>query len=255
MDSASAFDAELAGIVKAKVDEELANATSIVEGRESRSVSKDVVAVLLPGIANIISVAVSTAVSTSMKELDERMTNKLAEVQRQCLLNKYDNDKMEQYSRRENLCISGIDEEENETNDVLEAKVTELAGNIGVELKPDDISVAHRMGKPKEGGRPVIVRFCHRKKNNEVMRNKKKLKERQRKVYVNDDLTSLRAKMMKLVKKQEIVNNVSTRDGSIFAWLHSGGRPVVINTPDDLHTVGITTPDWKNLSLGHLVRF
>ena len=62
-------------------------------------------------------------------------------------------------------------------------------------------------------------------------------------MYVNDDLTSLRAKMMKLVKKQEVVKNVSTRDGSIFSWLHSGERPVDINTPDDLHKVGITTPD------------
>ena len=74
-------------------------------------------------------------------------------------------------------------------------------------------------------------------------------------MYVNDELTSLRAKMMKLVKEQEVVKNVSTRDGSIFAWLHSGGRPVVINTHDDLHKVGITTPDWENLSLSHLARF
>ena len=42
MDSASVFDAELAGIVKAKVDEELANIISIIEERESRSVSKTV---------------------------------------------------------------------------------------------------------------------------------------------------------------------------------------------------------------------
>ena len=74
-------------------------------------------------------------------------------------------------------------------------------------------------------------------------------------MYVNDDLTSLRAKMMKLVKEQEVVKNMSTRDGSIFSWLRSGERPVDINTPDDLHKVGITTFDWENLSLGHLARF
>ena len=252
---ASAIDVELADIVKAKVDEELANVTSAIEGRESKSVSKtvkDAVATILPSIANIISVAVSTAVSSALKRLDESMTSKLAKVQRQCLPNKYENDKMEQYSRRENLRIFGINEEANETEDVLEAKVIELAGDIGVEIKPDDISVAHRMGKPREGGRPVIVRFCHRKKKYEMMRNKKKLKGRQRKVYINDDMTSLRAKMMKLVKEQEVVKNVSTRDGSILAWLHSGGKPVVINTPDDLQKVGISTPERVNFSLGQL---
>ncbi|MPC81497.1 hypothetical protein E2C01_076118 [Portunus trituberculatus] len=59
---------------------------------------------------------------------------------------------------------------------------------------------------------------------------------------------------MKLVKEQEAVKNVSTRDGIILAWLHSGGRPVVINNPDDLQKLGITTPDWENHSLGHMAR-
>ena len=37
-----------------------------------------------------------------------------------------------------------------------------------------------------------------------------------------------------MVKEQQTVKNASSRDGSIQAWLHSGGRPVVINTPDGL---------------------
>lgn len=135
---------------------------------------------------------------------------------------------------------------------MLEAKVIELAENIGVKLKSEEISVAHRLGKPRDGGRPLIVRFCQRKKRNEMMINKKKLKGRERKVYINEDLTSLRATMMSLVKEQESVKNVSTRDGSILAWLTSGGRPVVVNTPDDLLKVGISSPDWKRLKLEHL---
>ena len=79
-------------------------------------------------------------------------------MQRQCPLNKYDNDKLEQYSRKENLCISGIAEETNETDGILEAKIIELAGDMGVELKSEDIAVAHRIEKPKGGGRPVSNR-------------------------------------------------------------------------------------------------
>ena len=60
--------------------------------------------------------------------------------------------------------------------------------------------------------------------------------------------------MMKLTKEQEDVKNVASRDGSILAWMHSGGRPVVINTPDDLHKIRITSPAWENLGLGHLTR-
>lgn len=95
-------------------------------------------------------------------------------MQRNCLLLKYEHDKMEQYSRRENLRISGWEEEEDESEEVLEAKVIEHADTIGVKIEQDDISVVHRLGRPREGGRPVIVRFCHRKKRNEIMQNEKK---------------------------------------------------------------------------------
>lgn len=243
-------------LVKTKVEDELANITSTIEGRESRGASKtvkDVAAVLLPGLASIISVAVATAVSTAFKEFSDKLESKVAEMQRNCLLMKYENDKLEQYSRRENLRISGLEEEEDESEEVLEAKVIELADTIGVKIEQNDISIVHRLGRPREGGRPVIVRLCHRKKRNEIMLNKKKLKGRQRKVYINDDMTSLRAKMLNMVKEQEIVKNVSTREGSILAWLHSGGSPVLVNCPDDLSKVGITVPDWKKLNLDHLI--
>ncbi len=59
---------------------------------------------------------------------------------------------------------------------MLEAKVIEHADTIGVKIEQDDISVVHHLRRPREGGRPVIVRFCHRKKRNEIMQNKKKKK-------------------------------------------------------------------------------
>lgn len=240
----------LEGMVKDKLDEELAKLTG--EGKSGTKAARDAAALILPSLANIITVAVSTAVTTAMNVFVEKMESKVAEMQRYCLLNKFENDKLEQYSRRDNLRISGLEEDVDETEEVLEAKVIELAADIGVKLKPEEISVAHRLGKPRDGGRPLIVRFCHRKKRNEMMSNKKRLKGSQRKVYINEDLTSLRATMFSMVKEQETVKGVSTRDGSISAWLTSGGRPVVVNTPDDLLKVGITSPDWKRLKLEYL---
>ena len=247
---AHSVGSQLEDLVKAKIDEELANISS---GKAASKTVRDVAALILPSLANIITVAVSTAMISAIKDFTDKMERKAAEMQRYCLLNKYENDRLEQYSRRDNLRISGIEEEDDESEEVLEAKVIELAEDIGVKLKPDEISVAHRLGKPRDGGRTVIVRFCHRKKKNEIMSNKKKLKGRQRKVYINEDLTSLRAKMMSLVKEQETVKNVSTREGSVVAWPTSGGRPVVINTPDNLEKIGITSPDWKKLNLDHLI--
>ncbi|MPD02354.1 hypothetical protein E2C01_097932 [Portunus trituberculatus] len=108
---------------------------------------------------------------------------------------------MEQYSRKQNLRISGIDEEANETIDVLEAKIIKLAGDIGVELKPDDIS-----GK-------------------------------------NDEVSEGAGSCEKCVYKGWEYSRLATQ------WRETCGH-----NPDDLQKLGITTPDWENLTLGHLAK-
>lgn len=100
----------------------------------------------------------------------------------------------------------------------------------------------------------MIVRFVHRKKRNAVVKNKKELKKKQKKIYINEDLTPLRSTLLKMTKEQAAVRNVSTRDGRILAWLVDKERPVEINTPDDLFKVGIDSPDWKRLKLDHLMK-
>lgn len=173
--------------------------------------------------------------------------------QKQALLNRCEMDKLEQYQRKDNLCIYGLEEESDETEEVVEAKVVELAADIGVTLVPDNISIAHRLGKPQGRSRPVIIRFCHRKKRNEMLKKRVELKKKQRKVYVNEDLTSMRATMLKIVKDQPNVKSPTTRDGKIPVWLIGKDRPVEIHTPDDLFKVGIMSPDWKRLKLDHLI--
>ncbi|KAG0715418.1 hypothetical protein GWK47_012010 [Chionoecetes opilio] len=58
--------------------------------------------------------------------------------------------------------------------------------------------------------------------------------------------------MLKMIKEQAVVRNVTTRDGIILAWLVDKERPVAITTPEELHKVGIDSPDWKRLKLDHL---
>lgn len=243
---------DLEQLVKEKVEAELESLTS--ESIKGTKTVKDVAAAILPGIANIISVAVSTAVSTAIKDFTEKLVSTSAETQRINLLHRYDNDRLEQYTRRDNLRIFGIEEDPDEDEDILQAKVMEVAADVGVKLEANDISIAHRLGKASERGRPVIVRFCHRKKRNAVLSNKKELKKKQKKIFINEDLTPMRATMLKMVKEQTAVKNVSTRDGRILAWLTDRDRPVEITTPDDLSKVGITSPDWKSLKLDSLIK-
>ena len=243
-------------LVKDKVDAELANISGSRDGRESRQQAKSVkdVFAALPDIANIITVAVSTAVSSAVREITDKLMKNTGEVRRSCLLTRFENDKLEQYMRRDNLRIFGMAEEAGEEEDVLEGKLIELTADMGVTLRPEEISVVHRVGKPRDSARPVIVRFTHRKKKNEIMNKKKELKKKGRNIFINEDLTPLRAALLKMTKEQENVKNAVTRDGTILAWVTNKDRPVRIDSPDDLHKIGITSPDWRQLRLDHLVR-
>ena len=72
---------------------------------------------------------------------------------------KIDDDKNEQYSRKDALRINSIPSQEAESNIELEDKVLELAGKIGAKIKREDISVTHRLKLTKKEAHPVIVKF------------------------------------------------------------------------------------------------
>ena len=219
--------------------------------------AKDIIEHLVPEMTKVISVAVSTAVKHAMDQMIDTVKSKTVDsfhIERHALLQKYDCDRLEQYQRSDNLRIYGIEEGIDESEERLEEKVVESASNIGVNLDPRGISVVHRLGKQQESVRPVIVRFCCRKKRNEILKKKKVLKEKKMKVFINEDLTPLRSTMLKMVKEQSGVKNATSRAGKILAWLNDApNQALQIETPDDLFKVGIVCPDWKRLKMDHLV--
>ena len=82
-------------------------------------------------------------------------------LQRNLLLMRYENDRLEQYSRRETIKVVGLKEEEGEDT---EQKVLEIFKAVGGDITPADVSVVHRTGDRKRKGRPILVRFVSRKK-------------------------------------------------------------------------------------------
>lgn len=244
-------------LVKEKVEDEV-RSLSFSRRKDMTKTAKDVLEIMLPEVTKVITVAVSAAVAEAVNQISETFNNSKAEenfqVQRQTILMKYEYDKLEQYQRSDNLRVYGMEEEREETEEILEEKVIELASNMGVNLESGDISVVHRLGKQRDGGRPVIIRFCRRKKRNAILRKKVELKKKNNKIFINEDLTPLRAAMMKMVKEQTGVRNVTSRNGKIVAWLNEDpNRAIEIDTPDDMSKVGIVTPDWKRLKMDHLV--
>ena len=135
------------------------------------------------------------------------------------------NDALEQYGRRSSLRFSGVSEEfENSTDGVLE-----VANNI-MELDPplrrEDISISHRLPKPRGAParepRSIIVRFISKEERNRVISNRKELKkhnqENDARIYINEDLTTFRSKLFSMVRrlqKRQYFSQCWTYNGNI----------------------------------------
>ena len=99
----------------------------------------------------------------------------------------------EQYLRRDNVKVYGLTEKRNgnkgETDEeTARAVIAMVATDLKYELKPSDISIAHRLGRKAPGKeRSVIVKFVSRTVRNEVVKRRKALKGKP--VVIADDLS------------------------------------------------------------------
>lgn len=144
-------------------------------------------------------------------------------------------DEMEQYSKRENLIISGIPASVAEvaassdshsyaveSSETILTKVVSLCSNkLGVTLSPSDVSIAHRL---KTGA--VMVRFVRRSARDAVFYAKGKLRDHNKSLdqsaryYINEDLSATNRKLFAAARdqlKKSHLKSVWTANCRIFA--------------------------------------
>ena len=90
--------------------------------------------------------------SEYIEELHGRMSDRVNEVEDEI-------DKLEQYSRRENVLLHGVEMSDNENYDTMRQKVANLLNNKLNTNKWKDSCIlrAHRLGKFKDGHPPPII--------------------------------------------------------------------------------------------------
>ena len=123
-------------------------------------------------------------------------------------------DRQEQYSRKNCLLIHGIPENKNENTDVLAMEVIDT--KMDIKITENDIDRTHRIGKPKNNGkpRPIILKFVRYNDRKKVFFSKKLLKISG--VSITESLTAFRMKKLTNARKTFGFRNVWTVDKRIF---------------------------------------
>ena len=132
------------------------------------------------------------------------------------LINQVDHN--EQHSRSECLLLHGVPESKNRTVPENSKVVfaAEVSTKVGVALSEKNIKRAHRYGPPRRDGkpRPIIARFWDANIRNSVYTKKKNLKGKN--IYITENLTKRRLKLLNEAYEKFGKNNVWTREGRIY---------------------------------------
>lgn len=137
-------------------------------------------------------------------------------------------DEIEQYSRKNNIVISGIPEIPKEHP--LDT-VSRIADKLQFDLRPQDIDASHRLPRRannQELERPFLIKFVNRHLKDSFIAycRKKKPKadlfggSKSKNVYVNDHLTAKTAELRKYAAAKLVASGfkVGTVDCKVVAW-------------------------------------
>ena len=127
--------------------------------------------------------------------------------------------KIEQYSRRENVIFKNIPKKI--TNRILEVHIIKILKSIGLNnITSYDIAACHRLANFSRDKPPdVIVRFVCRKNAIKCLKLKRYLSESYKEVYIAENLSSANMEILlecKELKNNGRIHNVWTRKGIVF---------------------------------------
>ena len=151
--------------------------------------------------------------------LEERM----AEVEDSLYEAEKEINKLNQYSRRENIEIIGIPDRIKQED--LEEHVIKIINSLDIEITSYDIAACHRLKKKDtDESANTIVRFICRKKVSSILSQKKKLSEEQiinklgKEYFITDNLSPMNRKCLNTLnylKKKNIIKSCWSYNGII----------------------------------------
>lgn len=141
------------------------------------------------------------------------------------------NETLEQYGRRNSVRISGVPVRQNEVTDEI---VLDIAQALGVAMDVSEIDRSHRVGKPTNRNRDILVKFVSYRSRQKLYSRRKDLRDNDATMgtFINEDLTRCRSKILyeaRLSAKGEnaIFKAAYSSDGKIFAIDKTDNRHMI----------------------------
>ena len=191
-----------------------------------------------------------------LKSENQALKSKINKLEQWCAMLEQRLDGCENYSRKPNLLISGVNEDDTENCNAVAKKF--FADKLDVAVEDQDIGTAHRVGTKSsdaQKSRPLLVRFNNMNKRQSVMTNAFKLKNT--KLSVNQDYcqNTLAAR-----RKLLSIYNHCKRHPQYKIGLKLNGDRLIIkgkaytvanldSLPDDLNPAKLATPTENGVTL------
>ena len=161
-----------------------------------------------------------------LKELVEERETQLR-VQRTELNN------LEQYTRRNNLRIYGMDDRNprESISQTAQIVVNLVRDKLDIDITADDIDMVHRLGRfTVEGNRPILCRFISRQDVLKIKQARRKCKGSG--IVIREDLTAKNVKLLETVNALNGVKQAWTEQGKIMALLQDGTKKNINHETD-----------------------
>ena len=108
-------------------------------------------------------------------------------------------------------------------------KVLQLSQKLDAKIDEKDISIAHRLPTRKGNIRPIIVKFSRRVAKVEILRKKKILFENKSEIKVFEDVSRPRVLFMNMMRQDNRIYSVHTKDGVILYSMKNDNQVYKIN--------------------------
>ena len=135
---------------------------------------------------------VKDAIIKNLQTENERLREKVSNLETKVIPLEINQNKLEQYGRRNNIEVSGI--HDSVEDNCLEEKIMSVF--TGIDVKSNDIEACHRFGKSRNSSKKIIIHFTNRKFAKQALYNRKKLKSIDKStldltndVFINGNLT------------------------------------------------------------------